>query len=62
MKLEPRPAILMEKQRGWAVKLDGTESLGISKVGQIVLARLIESQIWYQSADSVWMDVVSLIP
>ena len=48
----------MEKQR----KLGWGESLGISKVGQIVLARLIESQIWYQSADSVWMDVVSLIP
>ena len=29
------------------------ESLGISKVGQTVLARLIESQIWYQLPGSV---------
>ena len=29
------------------------ESLGISKVGQIVLARLMESQIWHQLAGSV---------
>ena len=27
--------------------------LGISKVGQIVLARLMESQIWHQLASSV---------
>ena len=29
------------------------ESLGISKVGQTVLARLMESQIWHQLA-SLW--------
>ena len=29
------------------------ESLGISKVGQIVLARLMESQIWHQLVGSV---------
>ena len=34
-----------EKQLGWACKLGGAESLGISKVGQTVLARLMESQI-----------------
>ena len=33
--------------------LRGTESLGISKVGQRVLARLMESQIWHQLASSV---------
>ena len=43
----------MEKQLGWAYKQDGAESLGISEVGQTVLARLIESQIWYQLAGSV---------
>ena len=53
MKHEPRPAILMEKQLGWACKLGGEESLGISKVGQTVLARLMESQIWHQLASSV---------
>ena len=35
---EPRPAIHMEEQLGWAYKLGGEESLGISKVGQTVLA------------------------
>ena len=53
VKLEPRPAIHMERHIGWTRKLCETESLGISKVGQIVLARLIESQIWYQLAGSV---------
>ena len=33
----------MEKQLGWAHKLGGIESLGISKVGQTMLARLMES-------------------
>ena len=37
----------MEKQLGWC------ESLGISKAGQTVLARLMESQIWHQLAGSV---------
>ena len=53
MKQKPRPAIHMEKQLGWACKLGGVESLGISKAGQTVLARLMESQIWYQFASSV---------
>ena len=53
MKLEPRIAIHMEKLLGWAQKLGGTESLGISKVGQTVLDRLMESQIWHQLAGSV---------
>ena len=52
MKQEPRSAIQMEKQLGWVSKLGGVES-GISKVGQTVLARLMESQIWHQLADSV---------
>ena len=43
----------MEKKHGWANKLGGAESLGISKVGQIVLARLMESQLWDQLASSV---------
>ena len=30
--------------------MGGMESLGISKAGQTVLARLMESQIWYQPA------------
>ena len=50
MKHEPRPVIYMEKQLGWAHKLGGMESLGISKVGGTVLARLMESQMWYQLA------------
>ena len=43
----------MEKQFGWAHKLGGTESLGISKEGQTVLAKLMESQMWHQLASSV---------
>ena len=43
----------MEKQLGWAHKLGGTESLGISNAGQTLLARLMESQIWRQLAGSV---------
>ena len=43
MKHEPRPAIHVEKLIGWVHKLGGTESLGISRVGQTVLARLMES-------------------
>ena len=50
---EPRPAIHMEKQFGWVYKLGGAKCLGISKVGQTVLARLMESQIGHQLASSV---------
>ena len=53
MKHEPRPAIHMEKQLGWAHKLVGTESWRISKESQIVLARLRESHTWHQLAGSV---------
>ena len=54
MKHEPRPAVHMEKQLGWAHMLGEVESLGISKAGQTVLSRLMESQIWCQLAGSVW--------
>ena len=53
MKHEPRPAIHMEKELGWACKLGGVESQGISKVGQKVLSRLMESHKWHQLASSV---------
>ena len=53
MKDEPRPAIHMEKQLGWAYKLGGLEFLGISKEGQTMVAMLMESQIWHQLAGSV---------
>ena len=53
MQLEPRPAIHMEKQLGWTQKICGAKSLGISKAGPIVLARLMESQIWHQLASCV---------
>ena len=43
MKHAPRPAIHMEKQLGWAHDLGAVESLRISKVGQTMLVRLIES-------------------
>ena len=43
----------MEKQLGWAHKLGEIEPLGISKVGQIELVRLMESQIWHQPAGSM---------
>ena len=43
----------MERQRGLAGKLGRVESLGISKVDQTMLARLMESQIWHQLACSV---------
>ena len=54
MKHEPGPAIHTEKQLGWASKLGGVESLGISNAGKTVLARLTESQIWHQFASYVW--------
>ena len=47
MKHEPRPAIHMEKQLG-----QGGVS-GDLKVGQTVLARLMDSQIWHQISDTV---------
>ena len=53
MKPEPRPAIHVGKQVGWAPKLGGVESLGISWVGQTLLAWWMESQIWHQPAISV---------
>ena len=53
MQYEPRPTIHIENQLGWAHKLRGAESLGISKVGQTVLPRLMEFQIWYQLAGSM---------
>ena len=53
MKHEPRPAIDMKKQLGLACELGGVEPLGISKAGQTVLTRLMESQIWHQLASSV---------
>ena len=43
----------MEKQVGWAHKLGGVQSLGISRADQRVLARLIESQILHQLDSSV---------
>ena len=42
------PATHMEEQLGWARKLGGAESLGISKAGHAVSARLMESQMWHQ--------------
>ena len=42
MKLEPRPVIHMEKQLGWAHKLDGAESLGISKAGRSNSVRQVD--------------------
>ena len=53
MKHEPTSAIHMKKQLGWAHKLVGAESLGMSTMGQTVLARLMESQIWRQLAGSI---------
>ena len=43
----------MEKQLRWALKLGGTKSQDISKAGQTVLARLMESQRWHQLTSSV---------
>ena len=37
MQHESKPFIYMEKQLGWAHKLGGEDSLGISRVGQTVL-------------------------
>ena len=53
MKHEPRPAIFMEKQLGRVCNLGGAESLGISKGGQTVVARLMESQISHELGGSV---------
>ena len=49
---EPRPAILMEKQLGWASKI-GWGGAPRDLQGQTVLASLMESQIWQQSAGSM---------
>ena len=46
-------SFIWESSFGWAHKLGGAESLGISKVDQTVLARLMESQIWHQLTGSV---------
>ena len=43
----------MVKQLGWAHKLCGAKSVEISKVGQTVLARFMESQLWHQPSGSV---------
>ena len=53
MKPEPRPAIHLEKPLLTTVKLGGMESLGISREGQTVFVRLMESQIWQPPAGSV---------
>ena len=53
MKPEPRPAIHIEKKLVWGHKWGREESLGISKVDQIVLARFMEFQIWPQLTSSV---------
>ena len=53
MQQEPRPAIHMEKQLGWARELGGAGSLGIFKAGQTIFARLMESQIWRQLIGSM---------
>ena len=53
VKREPRPDIHKEKPLRWAHKLGGAESLGISKAGQTVLGRFMESQMWHQLASSV---------
>ena len=53
MQYEPRTAIHMENQLGWAHQLGGAESLGISKAGQTALAPLMESQILHQLASSI---------
>ena len=37
----------------WKSGLGGPESLGISKAGQTLLPKLMESQIWHQLAGSV---------
>ena len=43
----------MEKQFRWVRNLGEVEPLWIFKVGHTVLARLVESQIWYQPTGSV---------
>ena len=53
MKQEPKLAIRMEKQLGWACKFSGMECLGISRAGQIVLAKLMKSQIQHPLCGSV---------
>ena len=50
---QDKPFIPREKQLGWACKLGGVECLGISKAGQTVLARLMETQIWHQPTSFV---------
>ena len=43
----------MKHELGWAYNLGEAESLGTSKVGQTMLASMMESQIWHQLAGSV---------
>ena len=49
MKQDPRPTIHMEKLLLIAVKLGGMEPQVISRARQTVLAKLMESQMWYPS-------------
>ena len=42
------------KQIGWAQKLGGEVSQGITRVEQTVIAKSMESQIWYPPAGSMW--------
>ena len=47
VKHEQRPASHMEKQLGRVHKFSGTDYVGIFRMSQIVLARLMESHIWH---------------
>ena len=54
MKQEPKLAIHSYGKAAWVGPyLGGAEALGISKAGQTVLARLMESQVWHQFANSL---------
>ena len=44
---------ILKSSLGGACKLGGMESLGISRVEQTVLARLMESQLWHPPAGCV---------
>lgn len=43
------------KQFGWACKLDEAECQGITRAGQKVLSRLMETQLWCLPVSAHWV-------
>ena len=57
VKRDPLYGRATKKGLGWACKLDGAGSQGITKVGQMVLARLMEGEILCLPVHLCWWRV-----